>query len=479
MSLIRHCLALSVCALLALPAASLANPHNDNRNSAQSIAVLPATVTGTTDGAGIESGEAAPCVPDDANSVWYRYDAKHTVRVVARLRAGGDLDATLSVYLRLRSQQRGLTCDVSDTRGRAATAFTARKGLSYLIRVARQSNSVSGNFQLGLQPARTRALPGPPLPASGVAGSLDRVAHTAQPWSVVLRKGVPYRIALEQPAGQCVTASLYAPRALRNMRPALTHLVCGHDYALYTPKPGGSGRYTIMVNARYDLRGPQRYHLQVARAGADDEAPGVLIGNHVRVGGTLDGGGIDILDLYRFNVRSQSKLYLRLQAHSHSHFDLMLLDPLGHRLGCACNTNGDSFLDRILRRGNYYIGVRAKAGTGGTYRVLRNSRAITHDHLSIASSILPPGAPEQLQVSVSPAVSGLVVITVEQLDPLAGWQFRRTLHAQAVNGLATIAWTPPSVGHWRVSARYEATRFNAASSTGFQALLVTNPLIGG
>jgi len=125
---------------LAVPGASVAmgEPDNDSRDEPQRINLLPADVTGTTVDA--HAGEAdAPTCADTAGSVWYRVHPGRTRRVVARLRAGGDLDATLDVYLRERSQQSLLTCDASDRRGNAAVAFTARKGQSYLIRVARRA----------------------------------------------------------------------------------------------------------------------------------------------------------------------------------------------------------------------------------------------------------------------------------------------------------------------------------------------------
>jgi hypothetical protein len=475
----RACLTLSVCALLALPAVTGARPQNDGRDSAQPVATLPASLNGGTDGATDENGEASSPCASDTGSVWYRYDAKHTIRLVARLRADGDLDATVSVYERLRSQQTFLTCDVSDTHGRAAVGFTARKGESYLIRVARRDESVAGDFHLNLSQARVHALPGPPLPPGGVAGSLDRVGNTAQPWSVFLRAGAHYRMALEQRGGACLTATLYAPGTVDSGRPPLMHLTCDHDYALMTLHPGQSGRFTIMVNARIDVRGPQRYHLQVATGDPDDIAPGLLLGNLSEVRGTLDGAGIDIVDLYRFDVTARSKLFLRLAARRRSDFDLELLDPLGNRLGCACDGSGDQSMVKGLRPGDYYVAVRAKNGTAGTYHLTRASRTITIDHLKLQKTTLAPGVPERFSVRVAPAVSGLVVITLEQLDPLAGWQFVRTLHARAVDGRATVSFVPPSVGHWRASARYESTPTDAASHTGFSSLLVVNPRVLG
>ena len=69
----------------------------------------------------------------------------------------------------------------------------------------------------------------------------------------------------------------------------------------------------MVARAEPGLRSPQRYHLRVARAGRDDTAPGVFIGNHARVRGSLRAGGLDVVDLYRFDVVRRSGLFLRLR----------------------------------------------------------------------------------------------------------------------------------------------------------------------
>jgi hypothetical protein len=464
--------------LLAVPATTGAKPTNDGRDDAQLIEKLPKSISGTTDGASLEAGELGSSCSGDSNSVWFRYDARHDVRVVGRLQAGVDLDATFTVYLRLRSNQRELACDITDTHGRGAIAFTARKGESYLIRVAQRPDSTSGPFQLNLSPAPKQRIPGPALPRGGVAGSLDRASLPAQPWAVGMSAGVHYRIALEQRGSACLTASLYAPGAFNAGRPPIEHLTCDHDYTLVTPHPGHGGRYTIMVNARTAVRGPQRYHLQVGRAGADDIAPGVLIPNFARISGHLDGDGVDALDLYRFNVTSLTRLFLSLKAGPRSHFDLMVIDPLGDKLACSCGANGNRSIVKDLKRGNYYVAVRAQDATRGNYRLTRASRQITATHQFLSSSILDPGTPEQFTVNVSPAVSGPVGIVIEQLDPLAGWQYLRTLHATATDGHATVGFVAASVGHFRARTVYKGTRDTATSHTGLAQFIVSNPDVG-
>jgi hypothetical protein len=74
-------------------------------------------------------------------------------------------------------------------------------------------------------------------------------------------------------------------------------------------------------------------------------------------------------------------------------------------------------------------------------------------------------------------VSGPVTVTVEQFDPLSGWQFERTVRTRAVAGTATVAFTPSSEGRWRATARFDGTREVAPSEAqGFARILVAPPL---
>jgi len=92
------------------------------------------------------------------------------------------------------------------------------------------------------------------------------------------------------------------------------------------------------------------------------------------------------------------------------------------------------------------------------------------------AAILTPGTPAAVSVLTRPAVDGPVTVTFEQFDPLAGWQFARALHATAHGGVATVRWTPRTVGRWRATATYDGTRAVAPSATGFVKLLVAGPL---
>ena len=473
----RRVVLLALALLLVPPAAAVADaPDNDDRDSAARVPRLPATLDGTLQEAGVEGAEApSPCAAS-SGSVWYRLDAGVSRRVVVRLAAAGDLDATIDVYARLRSQQRLLTCDVGDVHGRAAVAFDVARGSSYLIRVARRANSVPDAFRLSVAGVAPRpSLPGPALPATGVSGTLDRAQRTAQAWSAVLREGVRYRIGLAHPGPGCVGALVYGPGPRSGMRPAAS--VSCKGYRLFTPRAGQSGRYAIVVHTSSGVRGNQRYHLQLAPAGADDTAPGVFVPNYARVRDSLDGRGVDQVDLYRFDVTRRSVLFLHLR--TRGAFDLVLLDAWGDVIRCECDGRGGQSLHKGLHAGRFFIAIRSREESSAPYTLLRASRTITTSRVRVdggASAAVAPGMAATVSVLTRPPVDGPVTVTFEQFDPLAGWQFVRATHATADAGIATVRWTAPTVGRWRATATYDGTRAIAPSQAGFVRLLVAGAL---
>lgn len=447
---------------LTLPVAAVADaPENDSRDEPERINRIPGEAVGTTRDAKTGPADDGAC-GEVGGSVWYRIDPGRTRRVVARLRAGGDLDATLDVYLRSRSRHDLLTCEPTDRRGNAAVAFTARKGEAYLIRVARRKSSRDGDFRLRLDPVRGPRLPGPPLPAGGISGSVDRLETVAVPWSTTMEPGRRHRISLLHRGG-CLRASVYkAGVAPRSGREPLARLSC-RGYGVFTPRPEHGRRFTIFVTAARDVRGDQRYHLQVGPAGPDDSAPGLFVRNYERRDGRL-GSTLDAVDLYRFDVTRRSVLFLSLRtARRQAPLDLVLLDAWGNVVRCACDGRGDATLHKGLRPGRFFVAARARNGARAEYTLLRASRTITKTRVRVASSTIAPGQAAGLSALVEPAVSGPVTVTVEQFDPLAGWQFVRSLRGTATGGVATIPFVPPSEGRWRATARFDGTREIAPS----------------
>ena len=475
-------LAAPLAVALSLPLASLAlsDPPNDARDDARKVTRLPTLIGGTTKDAKAGPSDNPTCA-ETAGSVWYRVDPGRSRRIVARLEAGGDLDAVLDVYVRERSQHHLLTCDVSDRNGRAAVAFPARRGQSYLIRVARRADSVSGDFKLRLEGAGGPRLPGPPLPPGGISGSLDRVQRTAQAWSVRFRRGVRYRIRLVPPRSGCVRASVYKAGVRPSpFREPLARTNC-HGNALFTPRPGQGTRFSIFVNAAGGVRGRQRYHLQAAPAGRDDSAPGRFVPNYARLDGVLDAGSVDALDLFRFDVTRRSVLFLHLRSpDAQAAHDLVLLDAFGNVLRCTCGGLGSAELRKGLRPGRYFIAARARGRSSAPYTLLRASRTITKTFLRVdgaGQTVITPGRSATVSVRTEPPVSGPVTVTFEQFDPLTGWQFARRMDTTAVNGQASVDYAPPTEGRWRATAEYDGTRGSAPSeANNFVEILVARPL---
>src|SRR5205085_47978 len=116
------------------------------------------------------------------------------------------------------------------------------------------------------------------------------------------------------------------------------------------PGPDGGGRYSLLVRTvGFSGAGGQRYHLQVAAAGADDAGPGVPIRSGTPVHGALYGGGVDVVDVYRFDVTALSDVDLTLR--TAREFALRLLDEGGRTM---YTTSVGGAAQRVrLRRGEY------------------------------------------------------------------------------------------------------------------------------
>jgi hypothetical protein len=375
----------------------------------------------------------------------------------------------------VRSQASSVTCDTTDKSGDASVTFTVKKGESYLIRVAALPNSAAGTFHLDLATAQpTPRPPGARLPSGGVTRTLDRVGHLADAFSARLSAGTAYRINLASlDEDGCVTLEVYGPgtSSFEDGDPLRT-LSCG-GYALFTPGPGDSGRYSFLARASSRIRGAQRYHLQVARAGGDDTAPGIFLHNFARVRGAVRGSGVDVVDLYRFDVTTRSTLFASLA--TSGNLDLVLLRDDGRRLACACGEEGGAELHRGLRPGRYFLAVRARDGSNGRYTLRRASRTITKSKIQVQGqrvAQVSPGTSVRVAVVTSPSVFGPVTITVERFDPLSGWQFVRRYHAGG-----SISFTPPAVGKYRFSGSFDGTRGAAPSTTGYARLTVAGPLV--
>jgi hypothetical protein len=474
-------LAAFVAALTAAPAAFAQGPANDNRASAQRLGSPPVSVGGTTVGATREIADPPGCAPLSNNSVWYRLDGTGEGRLIARLDAADEIDLTLIVLRRIRSETSFVTCRNTDARGNADFSFATADEGNYLFMVANRSTSPPGGFRLTLlAPENRESYPGTRLPPRGVSTTVDPLLDADDAWSTELRPAQTYRINLVTARDKCVTLGLYGPR-LRSFASGqpLRTVACG-GYLTFTPGPSGGGRYSIRLFARGE-RGQIPYRLQVAKAGPDDTSPGMPLQNLEQRVGMLSGRSVDVVDLYRFQVGARSDVVLTLATGERMQTDLALLNDRGRNVRCACLASGGARLRLQLPRGRYFLAVRSREHTGGRYRLRLLVREITRTAISIDGrrrAFSTPGRAVVVAARVSPPrAGGLVRFKVDRFDPLQGWVFARFLTAQVgADGVARVAWIPPSVGRWRIDARFRGTITRSPSRSGTATLLVGEPL---
>jgi len=479
-------LALALLVVLTAPAAGAlaAPPANDDRVAAQAVPSLPAFIAGTL-------VEATAGQDESGAAVWYRYVAATDGRFTATLNAVGELDAELAAFRQQRSQLIFLDAESTDAKGAAALSFRVRAGQTVLIRVARRPGSVADKFELRLSAAAPEVKPpGSPLGSKGVTSTLDRVLRPAEAYSYTMREGVTYRVnvvpvtppATARPRGHedgeeeseeeleptCrARVALYAPGTTDfDESPEWTD---GCDsYRLFTPARREGGRYVFRVFTPRGTRGPQRYHLQVAPAGPNDTAPGVFLANQVTTRGALAATGVNRVDLYRFQLKSRSRLKLSLAGPDG------LAMKLRNDRGALIEAS--EAIDREIAPGRYFVTIQAAAGTRGGYRLRRSSRTITRSSISISGVARARGrlgATLTVGVRLRPAVGGPVRVTFQRFDPEAGWQFLRAVDVRASRGSARLGFRPPAVGRYRARAEYLGTKAAAGSETGFANVLVT------
>jgi hypothetical protein len=473
-------LAAAVAALTATQAALAQGPVNDNRANAQRLGAPPVSVGGSTVGATREVNDPGGCAAT-TNSVWYRLDGTGAGRLIVRLDAADEVDLTIVVLRRIRSETSFVTCRNTDAKGNADLSFgTADEG-NYLFMVAQRSTSQPGGFRLSLlAPENREAYPGRQLPARGVTTTVDPLLDADDAWSTEMTAAHTYRINLVSGAEKCVTLALYGPHLRSFVSGApLRSVGCG-GYLTFTPGPGGGGRFSLRVFARGE-RGEARYRLQVAEAGRDDTSPGLPLHNLEQRVGMLSGRSVDVIDLYRFQVGARSDVVLTLATGERMQTDLALLNDRGRNVRCACRASGGVRLRLQLPRGRYFLAVRSREQTGGRYRLRLLVREITKTAITIDGrrrAFADPGRSVVVAAKVSPPrAGGLVRFKVDRFDPFQGWVFARFLTAQVgANGVARVAWIPPSVGRWRIDARFRGTIARSPSRSGTATLLVAEPL---
>ncbi|HEU6445031.1 MAG TPA: hypothetical protein VFL61_08250 [Gaiellaceae bacterium] len=434
-------------------------PANDERGGAVSLGRPPASVRATTLGATGGASDVPACGMS-GGTVWYRLTGPASGRVILRLSAVNELDAVVAVFRSVRSRTELVACAPTDRRGGALLGFAARRGASYLIAVGEQRNSPPGEFRLQAQAAEApERRPGRALRRGGVRDSVDGLTDVNDVWWVRLRRGTTYRLAFS--SSPCARATLHA-------RNRVVRLSC-RAHSTFTPGRDGGGRYVVEVQAATGSA-RQRYRLQIAAAGVDD----VGVGRALRPGaasGALSPSGVDVLDLYHFDVTRFSEVRLRLSTAGRS-FRLVVLTDTGTRLAGGTDT-----FRRRLNRGRYVVAVEGAVGSSaGGYRLSLRLRDVTSTSVLVSgsnSAEISPGASVTLSCLVSPSASGRVELQIDRFDPLTGWHFHRVVRTSVG---ATVSWRPPAAGRWRVRARFLGSSRSAPSRSGYAHILVARPI---
>jgi hypothetical protein len=434
-------------------------PGNDERGEATPLGRLPATVRGTTLGATADSFRGCGIA---GGGLWYRFKGPSTGQALVQLTAG-QRDAAILAFRRSRSELEPIECAATDRNGKAVLGFATAARREYLLLIGDRAGSAPGEFALTVRAGEApERLPGRALPRGGVRASVNGLTDVNDVWSVRLRRGTTYRIAFS--SSPCAYASLRA-------RSTTVRLGC-RAYTSFTPGRDGGGRYTLEVKASPGAQ-RQRYQLRIAAAAADDLGVGVELPADSTARGRLSPNGVDVVDLYHFDVARTSEVRLGLGRPAASRFSLVLLTDSGTMLGST-----ESTLRRRLNRGRYVVAVGAEPGTrAGRYRLSLLLRDVTSTSVLISgarSAEVAPGSSVSLQCLVSPSPSGgLVELQIDRFDPLTGWHFHRVLRMSAT---AAVSWRPPAAGRWRVRARFLGTGQSAPSRSGYAYLTVARPI---
>ena len=431
-------------------------PANDRAGAARRIASLPAAVTGTTVGARSDESDPGSCGLA-RGTVWYRLVPRRDGLVVLRLQMARNVDGVAVVLRRVGTRLRPVTCRQTGGSGRATVPFAATRGVTYYVVVGQPEDSDAGTFTLrGVAAAPAERFPGRALPARGARATLNGLTNVNDIWRFYMARGTSYRISYA--SSGCARLRL----RLANRAAPLLELGC-RGYRVFTPGPGGGGRYAFEVRAAA-AETSQPYRLQVQRVEADDIGVGLLLGNHRTRTGTLAPQGVDVVDVYHFDVERRSDVSLSVAFAAGLSFRLSLVTEAGGRIG-----SGDA-IRRRLPPGRYVAAVSAPPGTaGGSYRIGLLVRDITTTTLSVGTTRVAPESPILLRPQVTPATAGTVEIQIDRFDPFGGWQFYRTARLP-VGG--SLSWTPPSEGIWRARATFLGSATASPSRSGYARVVV-------
>ena len=334
------------------------------------------------------------------------------------------------------------------------------KGAGYLIVVGTKGASWPGEFTLGVVRAQGREVaPGKPLQHGRAHGTLNDLTNVNDVWWTPMQPGSTYRIALS--SKPCVSMTL------GQRGETLRTLSCS-GYTTFTPGPDGGGKYVVEVRAPSSA-GSAGYVLRVAAAGVDDVGVGAEIDNLSHVHGSLTPAGVDVVDVFHFDVTERSDVRLHLTGGGSS--SIVLLTDSGSRIGTS-----EGQISRQLDRGRYVVAVRGVIGAEPSrYTLGLVVRRLTSTTLSASTAEVAPGTGVSFTVVTTPRPdTGRVKLQIDRFDPLGGWQFYKIVDMAA--GSSTLSWTPPALGRWRARATFTGTLTFSPSRSGYALLLVAVPL---
>lgn len=452
--------------------------------SAKPFGAVPGTVTGVADTSSLEEGAPVPGCASMKGVDWYTVSARHRGPMLARLVAGDKLDAILAVYRITKSDRFTVRCESANRAGRSQVVWYAYKTGSYLIGVGRVAGSAADTYRLTVEAAELPPEPpGDSLDARANTPTVDPVLDSADAWAVPMERGTTYRLNLTTPwRTGCIGYEIYRPGVWSFASATVVfEQECG-GYALFTPGIDGGGTYSVVVRARGGGPGKHEYRLAVAAAVEDDTAPGVKLANGEYVSGSLDGGSIDALDLYRFGVPRENQLTtIELTQKPNVGFDLLVLNETGAKVASLLSGRGRQTLRLHVGSGRYYTAIRARGAGSGEYGLQVRVRDVTTTAIDVAGAKFVEASAAQtvpLNVHVTAAShGGHVIAEIDHYDPLVGWHFASSLNGEIdANGDYVAQWTPASVGHWRARARFVANPYSSFSQSGYVRIHVIEPL---
>jgi hypothetical protein len=198
---------------------------------------------------------------------------------------------------------------------------------------------------------------------------------------------------------------------------------------------------------------------------------GLELPNLATVHGSLAPSGVDVVDLYHFDVAQPSDVRLRLAQSSGREFSVGLLTDTGRRIGVD-----ERQLRVHLAPGHYVAAIQGAVGTeAGRYSLSLVVRQLTQTTLTASARETPPGGSVTFTVGTVPAPdAGVLELEIDRFDPLGGWQFERLLRVAVPRG--SISWRPPALGRWRAHARFRGTLRFSPSESGYVTVVVAKPL---